>query len=77
MPITKDYLRKQQPTLDEREELKARAYSFTNQAALAHVFKCFPQQITQAFNGVQPTLMNKIKNYIENFEARKEQKRVA
>jgi len=77
MPIVKDYLRKQQPTLEERENIKARAYSFTNQASLARVFKCFPQQITQAFTGVQPSLMNKIKNYVENFEARKEQKQVA
>lgn len=77
MPTIKDYLRKQQPTLEEREDIKARAYSFTTQAALARVFKCYPQQITQAFNGLQPTLMNKIKNYVENHLDRKEQKQVA
>lgn len=70
MQTKKQYRRKQQPTFEEREDLLARVYRFTTQSALSRVFKCTPQQIKAAFNGSQPTLMNKLKNYIENYEQR-------
>lgn len=70
MQSKKQYRKKQQPCLEEREELLARVYRFTTQSALARVFKCTPQQVRAAFDGSQPTLMNKLKNYVENFEQR-------
>lgn len=68
--IKKNYRIKPQPSFEERENLKARAYKFTNQTNLAKVFKTSIQNINAAFVGRNPSLMNKVKNYIEKFEQR-------
>lgn len=60
--------KKQQPGDEERARLRFRLYQFSNINRLAKVFKRTPQQIQQAFQGKQPTLMNKISFYIEKRE---------
>jgi len=65
-----NYRIKPQPSFEEREDLKARTYKFTNQTNLAKVFKTSVQNINAAFDGRNPSLMNKLKVYIENFENR-------
>lgn len=61
---------KQQPTQAEREALKQRLYSFSNINRIAKIFKRTPQQVGQAFQGMQPSLMNRIAAYIEKRETR-------
>ncbi len=68
--IKKNWRIKPQPSFEERENLKARAYEFTTQTKLAAVFKTSLQNINAAFDGRNPSLMNKLKSYIENFEER-------
>lgn len=70
MQIKKSYRSKQHPSFEEREEIKARAYEFTNQVKLSRVFKTSPQNISAAFNGNNTGLFNKIKNYVINYEHR-------
>lgn len=69
--VKKNYRTKPQPSTDERENLKARAYKFTTQTKLSGVFKTSAQNVYEAFRGNNPKLMNKLKAYIENYEARK------
>ena len=65
-----DFRKKNQPNSDERILLKYRLYKFSNMAKLSRLklFNVHPQQVQQAFNGLQPTLMNKIVRYIEHRE---------
>jgi hypothetical protein len=74
--IKKSYRSKQHPSFEEREDIKARAYLFTNQVKLSRVFKTSPQNISAAFSGNNTGLFNKIKNYVINYELRT-QKEVA
>lgn len=60
--------KKQQPNDEERAKLRYRLYQFSNFNRLSKVFKRTPQQIQQAFEGKQPTLINKIASYIEKRE---------
>ena len=59
-----------QPNDLEREELKARLYKFTSQAKAAKQFRTSVQNVVNAFRGNNAGLMNKLKNYIENYETR-------
>lgn len=62
--MVKNYLRKGQPNQDRREEIKKCLNEMgKSQIYLAKVFKRRPQQIGQAFQGFQPTLMNKIERH--------------
>jgi hypothetical protein len=76
MTITKtqitDFRRKlQQPNADERASLLYALYDLgKSQKYLSKIFKVAPQQINQAFQGSQPTLMNKIKKHINILEDR-------
>ena len=72
MQVKKQYRTKPQPSFEEREDLKERAYRFTTLAALSRVFRVRAPQISQAFDGTQPTLMNKLKLYIESYESRQQ-----
>ena len=60
-----------QPDEIEREKLKAQLYTFSSIKALAGVFSCTPENISMAFNGLNATLMNKIKIYVEKMMTRK------
>lgn len=66
--LTQFTRKKQQPGDEERAKLRYRLYRFSNINRLAKIFKRTPQQIQQAFQGKQPTLMNKIVSYIEKRE---------
>lgn len=62
--MMKNYLRKTQPSQERRTELmKLLKEMGKSQIYLAKVFKRRPQQIGQAFQGFQPTLMNKIERH--------------
>ena len=67
----RDYRKLTEPTPEEeRQELKERAYLFTNQTNLARSFKTSVQNINLAFAGRNKLLMNKLKKYIINHEER-------
>lgn len=66
--------KKQQPNEEERAKLRYRLYQFSNLNRLAKVFKRTPQQIQQAFEGKQPSLINKIASYVEKREQKLVQK---
>ena len=67
-----DYRKKRnnQPNEFEREELKARLYKFTKIISVAGVFKTSRFNVGMAFLGRNALLINKIKSYIEKYEAR-------
>lgn len=66
--LTQFTRKKQQPDDEERAKIRYRLYQFSNINRIAKVFKRTPQQIQQAFQGKQPSLMNKIVSYIEKRE---------
>ena len=69
--IKKNYRIKPQPNEIERELLKARLYEFTTQTKVSGVFKTSVQNINEAFKGNNPSLMNKLKTYINKMELNK------
>lgn len=75
LELTKFTRKKQQPNEDERINLRYRLYNFSNMNRIAKVFKRTQQQVQQAFAGKQPTLMNKIKIYIERKELNQKKKK--
>lgn len=76
--LTKNLRFKQQPDGEERARLLYKLYDLQkSQKYLSTTFKRTPQQIQQAFNGSQPTLMNKIKKHIELLITRSNNKQIS
>lgn len=69
--IKKNYRIKPQPNFEEREDLKERLYNFSTQTKVSGVFRTSVQNINEAFKGNNPTLINKLKSYIEKMEYNK------
>jgi hypothetical protein len=56
----------------DKEEFKRRLENVgKTQADFAKAHRCRPQQITQALNGTQPGLMNRMLRHLEKLEALK------
>ncbi len=54
-----------------REEIKRRLKNVNKtQTYLSRIFGCYPQQVTQALNGGQPTLLKKIENHLDILESK-------
>lgn len=68
LELTNFTRKKQQPTDEERAKLRYRLYQFSNFNRISKTFKRTPQQIQQAFEGKQPSLMNRIASYIKRRE---------
>ena len=62
--------RNQHISFEEREQLKARLYKFSNQLSTSRIFKTSRQNINMAFNGKNFGLLHRIKTYVEKMEAR-------
>lgn len=55
-----------------KQEIKDRLYNLKkSQAYLSRILHRRPQQISQALNGTQPTLLNKILTHLDKLEAKK------
>ena len=54
-----------------RDRIKNRLKDLNKtQAYLSRIFGCYPQQITQALTGAQPTLLKKIENHLDILESK-------